>query len=78
MCELDVSRATLFRWRKKFREDGRMSALLPCLRGPRRGMQPLDPDVEAIVSRLFRDLYATPANLQKRGFGARSLPIAKI
>jgi putative transposase len=68
MCELDVSRATLFRWRKKFREDGRTSALLPCLRGPRRGMQPLDPDVEAIVSRLFRDFYATRRKPTKTRF----------
>jgi len=56
---LGVSRATLFRWLKKFREDGRTSALLPSQRGPKHGMQPLEPAVEAIVSRLFKHLYAT-------------------
>jgi len=59
MRQLDVSRSTLFRLLKKFRDDGRTSALLPSPRGPKRGMQSLDPDVEAIVSRLFRDFYAT-------------------
>lgn len=59
MRQLGVSRATLFRLMKQFREDGRTSALLPNARGPRPGMQPLDPAVEAIVSRLFRDFYAT-------------------
>ncbi|PHQ98901.1 MAG: hypothetical protein COB39_06915, partial [Marinosulfonomonas sp.] len=58
-AELGISRATLFRWMKQFREDGRTSALLPIPRGPKRGMQQLDPDVEAIVSRLFEGLYAT-------------------
>ena len=57
--ELGISRATLFRWMKQFREDGRTSALLPVPRGPKRGMQQLDPDVEVIVSRLFEGLYAT-------------------
>ena len=66
--QLDVSRATLFRWLKRFREDGRTSALLPIPRGPRRGMQPLDPDVEAIVSRLFKDLYATRRKPTKTRF----------
>lgn len=68
MRQLDVSRATLFRWLKRFREDGRTSALLPSPRGPRRGMQPLDPDVEAIVSRLFKDLYATRRKPTKTRF----------
>ncbi len=38
MRQLDVSRATLFRWLKKFRDDGRTSALFPSSRGPKRGM----------------------------------------
>ena len=58
-AELGISRATLFRWVKQFREDGRTSALLPVPRGPKRGMQQLDPEVEMIVSRLFEGLYAT-------------------
>ncbi|MEH6393049.1 MAG: helix-turn-helix domain-containing protein [Sulfitobacter sp.] len=68
MCQLDVSRATLFRWLKRFREDGRPSALLPSPRGPRRGMQPLDPDVEIIASRLFKELYATRRKPTKTRF----------
>ncbi len=68
MRQLDVSRATLFRWLKKFRDDVRTSALLPSSRGPKRGMQPLDPDVEAIVSRLFTELYATRRKPTKTRF----------
>jgi len=68
MGQLDVSRATLFRSLKKFRGDGRTSALLPSPRGPKRGMQPLAPDVEAIVSRLLRDFYATRRKPTKTRF----------
>lgn len=68
MRQLDVSRATLFRWLKKFRENGRTSALLPSPRGPKRGMQPLDPDVEAVVFRLFTELYATRRKPTKTRF----------
>ena len=57
--QLDVSRSTLFRLVKQFREDGRTSALLRDARGPKPGMQPLDPAVEEIVSRHFKGFYAT-------------------
>lgn len=57
--QLCVSRATLFRLMKRFREDGRTSALLRDTRGPKPGMQPLDPAVEEIVSRHFKGFYAT-------------------
>jgi len=59
MRELDVSRSTLFRLVKQFREDGRTSALLPDTRGPKPGMQPLNPAVEEIVSHHFKDFFAT-------------------
>lgn len=59
MAALGVSRATLFRWLKRFRKDDRTSALLPGRRGPNAGMQPLDPAVLAIVERHFQKLYAT-------------------
>ena len=51
MRQLNVSRSTLFRLVKQFREDGRTSALLADTRGPKLGMQPLNPAVEVIVSR---------------------------
>jgi len=56
---LGVSRATLFRWLKRYRETGRTSALLPRRRGPPQGMAPLPPEVLAIVERHFEDFYAT-------------------
>ena len=59
MRELDVSRSTLFRLVKQFRQDGRTSALLPDTRGPKPGMQPLDPAVEEIVSHHFKGFFAT-------------------
>ena len=59
MRQLNVSRSTLFRLVKQFREDGRTSGLLRDTRGPKPGMQPLDPAVEAIVAHHFREFYAT-------------------
>ncbi|MAE88196.1 MAG: plasmid replication initiator-like protein, partial [Pelagibaca sp.] len=59
MRQLNVSRSTLFRLVKQFREDGRTSALLRDTRGPKPGMQPLDPAVEVIVTHHFRAFYAT-------------------
>lgn len=53
MDQLNVSRSTLFRLVKQFREDGRTTALLRNARGPKSGMQPLDAAVEEIVSRHF-------------------------
>ena len=68
MGKLNISRATVFRLAKQFREDARTSALLPNSSGPKPGMQPLDPAVEAIVSRLFRDFYATRRKPTKTRF----------
>lgn len=68
MGQLGVSRATLFRLMKQFRADGRTSSLLPNTRGPKPGMQPLNPAVQAIVSGLFRDFYATRRKPTKTRF----------
>lgn len=68
MRQLDVSRATLFRLAKQFREDTRTSALLPNTSGPKPGMQPLAPDVETIVSQHFKDFYATRRKPTKTRF----------
>lgn len=65
---LEVSRATLFRLVKQFREDARTSALLPNTPGPKPGMLPFDPDVEAIVSDHFKDFYATRRKPTKTRF----------
>jgi putative transposase len=56
---LGVSRSTLFRWLKRFRQDNRTSTLLPRRRGPNTGMRPLDLAVLAIVEEHFDKLYAT-------------------
>ncbi|MEE4212813.1 MAG: helix-turn-helix domain-containing protein [Parvularcula sp.] len=68
MRQLDVSRSTLFRWIKRFREEGRTSTMLPSSRGPRPGMQPLDPAVEEIVARHFKDFYAARRKPTKTQF----------
>lgn len=68
MRQLDVSRATVYRLAKQFREDTRTSALLPNTSGPKPGMQPLDPAVETVVSSLFRDFYATRRKPTKTRF----------
>lgn len=68
MGQLDVSRATVYRLAKQFREDARTSALLPNTSGPKPGMQPLDPAVEGIVVRHFKDFYATQRKPTKTRF----------
>ena len=59
MTALAISRATLFRWLKRFRQDERTSTLLPGRRGPSTGMQPFAPAVLAIVEQHFQKLFAT-------------------
>ena len=59
MARLGVSRTTLFRWLKRFREDARVSALAPRRRGPSSGLRPLAQEVLAIVERHFDGFYAT-------------------
>ncbi|MEN8658426.1 MAG: hypothetical protein ABF313_10345 [Marivita sp.] len=68
MRQLDVSRATVYRLAKQFREDARTSALLPSTSGPKPGMQPMDPAVEAIVAHHFREFYATRRKPTKTRF----------
>lgn len=68
MRQLDVSRATVYRLAKQFREDARTSALLPNTSGPKPGMQPMDPAVEAIVAHHFREFYATRRKPTKTRF----------
>jgi putative transposase len=68
MRQLDVSRATVFRLAKQFREDARTSALLPDTPGPKPGMQSLDPAVEAIVVHHFKGFYATRRKPTKTRF----------
>lgn len=59
MEELGMSRATLFRWLRRFRDSARTSSLLPRRRGPDPGVQPFEPAVLTIVERHFEELYAT-------------------
>lgn len=68
MRQLDVSRATVYRLAKQFREDARTSALLPSTSGPKPSMQPMDPAVEAIVAHHFREFYATRRKPTKTRF----------
>ncbi|MCB1349223.1 MAG: DDE-type integrase/transposase/recombinase [Maritimibacter sp.] len=65
---LGVSRATVYRLAKHLREDARISALLPNTSGRKPGMHPLDPAVEAIVARHFREFYATRRKPTKTRF----------
>lgn len=55
---------------KPCREDGRISGLLRDARGPKPGLQPLDPTVEEIVSRYFKGFMPPVANPPGRGSGA--------
>jgi len=68
MRQLNVSRATVFRLARQFRDDARTSALLPNSSGPKPGMQPMEPAIEAIVTHHFKGFYATRRKPTKTRF----------
>lgn len=59
MEALGVSRATVFRLLRRYREDQRTSSMLPRPKGPKPVMQPLQSEIETIVRHHFTRLYAT-------------------
>ncbi len=59
--ELDVSRSTLFRWLKAFREDQRVAVLVGRKPGrQRRGIDAFEPELKALIDEAIRTFYATP------------------
>ena len=60
MADLAVSRATLFRWLKRYRTEERAAALINRKSGRRRGIDAFDPALKTIVDRNITTFYATP------------------
>ena len=60
IAELGVSRATFFRWLKRFREDERTTALVIRKAGRRPGLDAFSSDLKAVVDDAIRTFYATP------------------
>lgn len=60
MTELSVSRATLFRWLKRYQAEQRATALLHRKPGRRAGVAPFEPELKAIVDHNVSEFYATP------------------
>lgn len=60
MVELAVSRATLFRWLKRYRTEGRAAAFINRKSGRRGGIDAFDPALKTIVDRNVTTFYATP------------------
>lgn len=60
MAELAVSRATLFRWLKRYRTEERATALLNRKSGRRSGIDEFKPALKAIVDHNITTFYATP------------------
>jgi putative transposase len=60
MAELAISRATLFRWLKRYRTEERTAALINRKPGRRGGIDAFDPALKAIVDRNITTFYATP------------------
>jgi len=54
---LGIDRSTLYRWRRRYRIDERVSALLPYPKGRRRGARILAPGLEALVERIIETFY---------------------
>ncbi len=59
-AELSVSRATLFRWLKRYRGEERAAALLNRKSGRRAGVDAFAADLKAIVDDNITNFYATP------------------
>lgn len=60
-AELGVSRSTLFRWLKLFRDDERAAALIGRKPGrQRRGIDAFTPELKALVDDAIGTFYATP------------------
>ena len=60
MAELAISRATLFRWLKRYRTEERAAALINRKPGRRGGIDAFDPALKAIVDSNITTFYATP------------------
>jgi putative transposase len=60
MAELAISRATLFRWLKRYRTEGRAAAPINRKSGRPGGIDPFDPALKTIVDRNIAAFYATP------------------
>lgn len=60
-AELEVSRSTLFRWLKLFREEGRAAVLIGGRPGrQRRGIDAFESELKGLVDEAIRTFYATP------------------
>ncbi len=60
MAELSVSRATLFRWLKRYRAEDRAAALINRKPGRQSGIDAFDPALKTIVDRNIMTFYAIP------------------
>ena len=60
IVELGVSRATFFRWLKRFREDERTTALVIRKAGRRPRIDAFSSALKAVVDDAIRTFYATP------------------
>lgn len=52
--------ATIYRWLKRYRQEGQQTALIPAKRGVEPGYRRLKPEVEAIVQAAIQERYLTP------------------
>lgn len=57
--EIGVNVATLYRWLKKFKATGSVTALIPSKRGWKQGNRRTNPDAEMIIREVIDDFYLT-------------------
>ncbi len=69
--ELGVSRTTLFRWLKHFREVERVAVLIGRKAGRRPGIDAFEPELKVLVDEAIRTFYATPERPQLTRLGKR-------
>ena len=55
--------ATIYRWLRRYQQEGRQTALIPAKRGVQPGHRRLRPEAETIVSAAIEERYLTPNRL---------------
>ncbi len=61
-----VNTATIYRWMKRYRTFGKVSALVPYPRGPKPNAVRLRPELTTIVEGVINDIYLNKRTLEKK------------
>ncbi|VVM07714.1 Mu transposase C-terminal domain-containing protein [Methylacidimicrobium tartarophylax] len=58
--DLGVDPVTIYRWLRRYRAQGRLTALIPMKSGWRRGRSRIPKDADGVIQEVIRDFYLSP------------------